>query len=289
VDRDAIHFIGRIRATGRPIVSLSVTEVMKLETWRAPASIGVLALLFAWESAQPFFGLFAENVKPWHARLRHGLTNLGIGLVNGLAIRFGFLALWVTSMCWATAHGIGLLNWSGVAQSLRFVLTLLLLDAWTYWWHRWSHEVPFFWRFHRLHHTDRQMDVTTANRFHIGEITLSSLARVPVLALIGCRLDELALYELLLFAVVQFHHANIGLPDWLDRVLRTVIVTPHLHKVHHSVVIAEQNANFSSLFSWWDRVARTFRVAPDLSRVVFGVDDVAATVSRRVDGRSADI
>ncbi len=238
-----------------------------------PASIGVLLVLFSWESAQPFFGLFAGSPHPWRARFRHAATNIGIGVLNGLAIRFGFLALWAATMRWTAEQGVGLLNWLPVAPSVRWLPALLLLDAWTYTWHRLNHTVPFFWRFHRLHHSDRAMDVTTANRFHFGEITLSSLFRVPVLAIIGCRLDELALYEVLLFAVVQFHHANVGLPEWLDRALRLVIVTPHLHKVHHSVVVAEQNANFSSLFSWWDRVARTFRLAPDLSAVVFGVDD----------------
>ena len=247
-----------------------------LASWRAPASIGVMLLLFAWESVQPFFGFFVVGPHPVQVRLRHAVTNIGIGVVNGLAIRFGFLVLWVATMQWTTSHGVGLLNWLSVAPAFRWIVVLFLLDAWTYFWHRLNHTVAFFWRFHRLHHSDRQMDVTTANRFHFGEITLSSLARVPVLALIGCRMDELALYEVLLFAVVQFHHANIGLPDWLDRALRTVIVTPHLHKVHHSVVIAEQNANFSSLFSWWDRMAQTFRLAPDLSQVVFGVDAASA-------------
>lgn len=250
-----------------------------LAAWRTHASIAVLLLLFAWESAQPFFALFAPGAHRWRGRLRHAATNISIGVLNGLAIRFGFLALWVATMRWTTLHGVGLLNWLAVAPALRWLVVLFLLDGWTYAWHRLNHTVAFFWRFHRLHHSDRQMDVTTANRFHIGEITLSSLARVPVLAVIGCRMDELALYEVLLFAVVQLHHANIGLPDWLDRALRTVIVTPHLHKVHHSVVFAEQNANFSSLFSWWDRIAHTFRLAPDLSRVVFGVDDVSATDS----------
>ena len=247
-----------------------------LASWRAPASIGVMLLLFAWESVQPFFGLFVVGPHPWQVRLRHAATNIGIGVLNGLAIRFGFVALWVATMQWTTAYGVGLLNWLSVAPAFRWIAVLFLLDAWTYAWHRLNHTVAFFWRFHRLHHSDRQMDVTTANRFHFGEITLSSLARVPVLALIGCRMEELALYEVLLFAVVQFHHANIGLPDWLDRALRTVIVTPHLHKVHHSVVITEQNANFSSLFSWWDRMAQTFRLAPDLSQVVFGVDAASA-------------
>ena len=250
-----------------------MTDPATLGAWRTPASFGVLLVLFTWETAQPFFGLFSRSPHPWGARLRHAATNIGIGVLNGLAIRFGFLALWAATMRWTAEQGVGLLNWLPIAPSVRWLPALLLLDAWTYAWHRLNHTVPFFWRFHRLHHSDRAMDVTTANRFHFGEITLSSLFRVPVLAIIGCRLEELALYELLLFAVVQFHHANVGLPEWLDRALRLVIVTPHLHKVHHSVVVVEQNANFSSLFSWWDRVARTFRLAPDLSAVVFGVDE----------------
>ena len=191
------------------------------------------------------------------------------------------LALWVKAMQWAEAHHFGLLHWLSAPEWLRWALALLLLDAWTYWWHRLSHIVPFFWRFHRLHHSDRRMDVTTANRFHPGEITLSSLLRLPVLALIGCRLEQLALYELLLFAVVQFQHANIGLPERLDRALRCVIVTPHLHKVHHSVVRTERNSNFSSLFSWWDRIARTLRLSSDPRRIAFGLDPTGAETENR--------
>jgi len=191
------------------------------------------------------------------------------------------LALWVKAMQWAEAHHFGLLHWLSAPEWLRWALALLLLDAWTYWWHRLSHIVPFFWRFHRLHHSDRRMDVTTANRFHPGEITLSSLLRLPVLALIGCRLEQLALYELLLFAVVQFQHANIGLPERLDRALRCVIVTPHMHKVHHSVVRTERNSNFSSLFSWWDRLARTLRLSSDPRRIAFGLDPTGAETENR--------
>lgn len=247
--------------------------------WRTVASIGTLVALLIWESAQPFFVLFANGPQAWRARVAHGLRNIGFGVINGIAIRFGFLWLWVYTMNWAAQHQFGVLHWTDAPPALRWLLVLFLMDAWTYSWHRLSHSVELFWRFHRLHHSDTQMDVTTANRFHLGEITLSSLFRVPVLALIGCRLDELALYELLLFAVVQFHHANIGLAPWLDRALRVVIVTPHMHKVHHSVVFAEQNANFSSLFSWWDRIARTFRLAPDLHTIVFGVEPAAAAPS----------
>ena len=166
-----------------------------------------------------------------------------------------------------------MLHWVALPDWLGWIAAILLLDVWTYAWHRLNHTVPALWRFHRLHHSDRQMDATTANRFHIGEIVLSSIARVPVLALIGCSVEQFAVYEVALFAVVQFQHANVGLPDALDRVLRVVIVTPHLHKVHHSVVVAEQHTNFSSLFSWWDRAARTWRLSTDQSAIVFGVDD----------------
>jgi sterol desaturase/sphingolipid hydroxylase (fatty acid hydroxylase superfamily) len=117
------------------------------------------------------------------------------------------------------------------------------------------------------------MDVTTANRFHLGEIVLSSLLRIPLLALFGASVLQLAVYEIILFAVVQFHHANIAVPESVDRVLRAFIVTPHLHKVHHSIDQTEQHANFSSVLTWWDRAARTLRLSPDLSQVVFGVDE----------------
>lgn len=242
-------------------------------TWRVGLSLGVMALLLLWESVQPFFGFFVAGAHPWRARCAHAFRNVGLGVVNGLVIRFGFLTVWAYTMSWSSAHGAGLLHWIPLPTWARFVAAILLLDLWTYGWHRLNHTVPLFWRFHRLHHADRQMDVTTANRFHLGEIVLSSVFRIPVLAAIGCTVQELALYETLLFAGVQFHHANIGLPEPIDRALRVVLVTPHLHKVHHSVVVAEQNANFSSLFSWWDRVARTFRTASDPSRIKFGVND----------------
>lgn len=254
---------------------------------RAPASVGLLVVLLAWETIHPFFGFFtadsAADTTADHGaqrrreRLLHGLRNIGFGIVNGLAIRFVFLAVWIRAMIWSAEHQFGVLYWIGGPSWLRVAVAVFLLDAWTYAFHRLSHAIPFFWYFHRLHHQDREMDVTTANRFHLGEITLSSVLRVGVLMLMGCRLEELALFELMLFAVVQFHHANIGVPEWLDRTLRAVIVTPNMHKVHHSVVRREQNANYSSLFSWWDRLARTWQMVPDVSRIKFGVDSERET------------
>jgi sterol desaturase/sphingolipid hydroxylase (fatty acid hydroxylase superfamily) len=253
-------------------VSVPIPLAETVLSLRLPASLLVLAVVALWETLQPFLPLFGGG----HGvcdRLWHGARNMALGLVNGLVIRFGFLGVWATTVSWADARAFGVQHWLGGPGWLQWLLVLLLLDLWTYIWHRLNHALPVLWRFHRLHHSDRQMDVTTANRFHLGEIVLSSIARIPVLALLGASLLQLAVYETVLFAVVQFHHANIALPESVDRSLRTVIVTPHLHKVHHSVVRAEQNANFSSMLTWWDRLARTLRASPDLAAVVFGVEE----------------
>jgi sterol desaturase/sphingolipid hydroxylase (fatty acid hydroxylase superfamily) len=237
--------------------------------WRATIPFVCLAALLAWETAQPYFPLFRRAGE----RARHGAANLALGLLNVAVVALLFAGLWLAVTEWAAAHRFGLLNAFAFPPWLRVVLAVLVLDAWTYAWHRLNHRVPFFWRFHRWHHADRAMDVTTASRFHTGEIVLSSIVRVPLLLVIGCGIGELALYELLLFAVVQFHHANLALPERLDRALRLVIVTPTLHKVHHSVVRAECDSNYSSLFSWWDRLGGTRRVCAAPERIVFGLDD----------------
>ncbi|MBL0889047.1 MAG: sterol desaturase family protein [Gemmatimonadaceae bacterium] len=242
---------------------------------RLPLALVVLVLLAMWETVHPFLPLF-NGARATRERVRHGARNITLGVLNGLVVRFGFLGAWTAVAAWSEAHAFGVRAWMGGPSWLQWVLILLLLDAWTYAWHRLNHTIPSLWHFHRLHHSDTQMDVTTANRFHLGEIVLSSMVRIPLLGLTGASVLQLAAYETVLFAVVQFHHANIEVPESIDRVLRGFIVTPHLHKVHHSVVFAEQNANFSSVLTWWDRAARTLRLSPDLKKLVFGVDDSRA-------------
>ncbi|MBI4623363.1 MAG: sterol desaturase family protein [Verrucomicrobia bacterium] len=237
--------------------------------WRAVLAVGLLTALLAWETAQPFFTLFGRAGD----RARHGVRNLALGALNAAIVALLFAGAWLAVTQWAAAHRFGILNGLELPPWPRATLAVLMLDGWMYFWHWLNHQVPLFWRFHRLHHADRAMDVTTASRFHTGEIVLSSIFRLPVLLLLGCRIEELALYELLLFAVVQFHHANIALPARLDRWLRLLIVTPSVHKVHHSVVRAECDSNFSSLFSWWDPLFRTQRIVRDPQRIVFGIGE----------------
>jgi len=135
-----------------------------------------------------------------------------------------------------------------------------------------NHRVPFLWRFHKVHHSDPHMDVSTANRFHFGEIILSSILRIPVILLLGAELWHLALYEAILYPVVQFHHANIGVGRRLDRFLRLFITTPEMHKAHHSRWQPETDSNYTSLLSIWDRVFRSFRLRKDPHEIQLGLD-----------------
>lgn len=252
---------------------LSMQELVSLfQQWQAIAAVVVLAILLSWESVRPFFRFRRET----SGRGVHVVRNLFLGALNSLAITFLFVGLWIVAAEWAADAGFGIMNWiTGGRQELGVLHAagaVLLLDAWTYVWHRLNHRVPFLWRFHRVHHADREMDVSTASRFHLGEIVMSSALRVPLIALFGVYAWELVLYETAMFAVVQFHHANVNIPAGLDRALRAVIVTPYMHKVHHSKWRVETDSNYSSLFSVWDRIGRSFRMRDDPSTIEFGLD-----------------
>lgn len=233
-----------------------------------------LLLLFAWESMQPFYKHFNGCVKK---RGKHAFRNLTLGALNTALVAIGFVGLWFAASVWADQYRFGVMHWLqdmlGLPLWTHAVGAVLLFDAWSYTWHRMNHEIPFFWRFHRVHHSDPQMDVTTANRFHIGEMFFSSLFRIPLIALLGVYLWELVLYETLMFAVVQFHHTNIDISEKVDRMLRAVIVSPNMHRVHHSRWQPETDSNYSSLFSFWDRVARTFRLNPNPREIKLGLNE----------------
>jgi len=264
------------------------------ETYRTLATVVVLLLLLTWESLAPFFIQFTRTPA---ARARHALRNLGLGGLNAALNGLVCVGLWLAVAHWAEQHRFGLLHWVKFPTWAHLPSAFILLDLWMYGWHRMNHRIPFLWRFHRVHHSDPAMDVTTASRFHVGEITLSCVARLPIIALLGVGLLELVLYETVMFAVVQLHHANIKLPGWLERGLRLIIVTPYMHKVHHSDWQPETDSNYSSLFSFWDRLFRTFRLREHPHTLHFGLNEFAApehqtlkgliiTPARRIEHRS---
>ncbi|PAP75102.1 sterol desaturase family protein [Rubrivirga marina] len=243
-------------------------DLAALQTTQAVAALAGLAALLLLESAHPFFELFRAR----RERSRHLVRNLVLGAINSVIVAVVFAGLWVAAAVWAEARGLGLLNAVGLPPWAHALGAVLALDAWTYAWHRMNHRVPFLWRFHRVHHSDAQMDVTTASRFHTGEIVLSSLLRLPLIVALGVYAWELVLYETLMFAVVQFHHANVALPPRVEAVVNKVIVTPTMHKVHHSRWQPETDSNYSAMLSVWDRLFRSFRQRERPDEIRLGLD-----------------
>lgn len=216
-----------------------------------------------------------ESLFPWAQgrahRLRHAFRNLTLGAINTIvtALLAAFLLIIVAN--WAETSHVGLLHILHLSPLVSTVFAILLLDAWMYFWHRANHELPLLWRFHRVHHSDTEMDVTSAVRFHAGEILLSGLLRAALIPVLGVSIQQILLYDALLLPVIFFHHSNVNLPESMDRILRLVMTTPALHRVHHSRLMIETNSNYGSIFSWWDRLAWTFRLRRDGTRVEFGV------------------
>ncbi len=217
------------------------------------------------------FALFAalEAVLPKRVRVQprgaRWFTNLSITVLNTLALRalsvaLPFLAVGAAVDAWS--HGWGVLNrviWPLWAEIL---LAILVLDF-AIWVQHWlTHRVPLFWRFHRMHHADRDMDVTTALRFHPVEILASMALKIGLVYALGPQAVAVVLFEILLNGTALFNHANVALPLWLDRVVRLVLVTPDMHRVHHSVQRVEHDSNYGFALSVWDRIFGTYRGQP---------------------------
>lgn len=233
----------------------------------------LLLLLFLgfvlWETLRPC------QVFPYgqgKARLWHGVTNLGVGFIASAVSYVLFLPAWRLTAQWSGQHEWGLLHVVPGESVVRIGAALLLLDLWTYWWHRMNHRIKFLWRFHRMHHSDPWMDATSARRFHPGEMLFSSALRIPVILLSGAELSHIAMYDAVMLAVVLFHHANIAVSPGSDRLLRLVIPTPIMHKIHHSRVPSETDSNYGALLSIWDRLFASFRLRCDWHAISFGLD-----------------
>jgi sterol desaturase/sphingolipid hydroxylase (fatty acid hydroxylase superfamily) len=226
--------------------------------------IVALSLIFWLEGVFP---LFQER----RQRLRHAFPNVTLGVVNGLMVALFFSSVMVQGMHWSRENSFGLLHRLSWSMGVEGVLAFALFDLWMYLWHMANHRIPLLWRFHRMHHSDMELDCTTALRFHSGEIILSYLSRLGIVSLLGMTYGQLLIYELCLQPVILFHHSNVALPEKWDRILRSLIVTPNMHRVHHSQEVFETNSNYSSVFSFWDRLAQTFRKRLDPKTLQYGL------------------
>jgi sterol desaturase/sphingolipid hydroxylase (fatty acid hydroxylase superfamily) len=199
------------------------------------------------------------------------VRNLILSVPAFLIARAVLLPLPLAITVLAEQHRFGLLHWLSAPDWLGGILGLLLLDYVYWWWHFALHRVSFLWRFHNVHHTDLDMDVSTAARFHFGEMILSVFLFLPTLPLIGISPSMFILFWILFEVAVQFQHSNWRLPTDLERVLNRVIVTPRMHGIHHSIVERETNSNWGTIFVWWDWIHGTLRRDVAQSAITIGV------------------
>lgn len=216
---------------------------------------GVLALMAGGE-------MLAPRRTPTLSRLARWPANLGLVFLNSIILRLLFPAAAVGLAFLATEQGWGFLNLYEIPFVLAVVLTVLVLDFVIYLQHVMFHAVPVLWRLHRVHHADLDFDVTTGARFHPIEIVLSMLIKFAAIMVLGPPVIGVVIFEVLLNATSMFNHSNIRLPLGLDRLLRWIVVTPDMHRVHHSVEDDEANSNFGFNLPWWDRLFGTYREQP---------------------------
>jgi sterol desaturase/sphingolipid hydroxylase (fatty acid hydroxylase superfamily) len=224
---------------------------------RLGAFAGVLAAMAAWE-------VLAPRRARLHPRRVRWTSNLGLVALNALVVRIAFPVAAVGFAALAAERGWGLLNAFDVPFWVAFGLSLLALDMAIYLQHVMFHAVPALWRLHRVHHADPDFDVTTGARFHPVEILLSMLVKLGAIALLGAPAAAVLAFEILLNACALFNHGNVSIPAALDGALRRVIVTPDMHRIHHSMEPAEANSNYGFNLAWWDRLFGTYRAEASL-------------------------
>jgi sterol desaturase/sphingolipid hydroxylase (fatty acid hydroxylase superfamily) len=217
--------------------------------------LAALLAMMLWEWRRPRRSLSLPRARRWPA-------NLGIIVVDSVVLRLVFPILAVGVAGLAQTRGWGLFHWLEAPFWLACAASLLLLDLAIYAQHVIFHKVPALWRLHRMHHTDLDFDVTTALRFHPLEIVLSMLIKLTVVVLLGTPPVAVLLFEVILNATAMFNHGNVRLPERLDRALRWLLVTPDMHRVHHSVRPEETDSNFGFNLPWWDRLFGTYRDQP---------------------------
>ncbi|MBA3034558.1 MAG: sterol desaturase family protein [Gammaproteobacteria bacterium] len=222
--------------------------------------LGVLTLVGLWELVAPRRVLTVSKAWRW-------TSNLGLVVINSVVLRllFPLAAVGVAAFC--VENGWGLLNHFRVPYAIAVPLAVIALDFVIWLQHVMVHAVPALWRLHRVHHADPDFDLTTGVRFHPIEIVLSMLIKFATIVVLGPPVVAVVIFEVLLNASAMFNHGNLHLPAAVDRALRWCIVTPDMHRVHHSVEDDETNSNFGFSLSWWDRLFGTYRDQPRAGHV----------------------
>lgn len=225
------------------------------------AVLGSIFIFGILENLFPFF----QYKQSFAKRISH---NFALGLLNAIATSLTTILL----LKWVWQQNI----WLGLFQGIKplwlvGILSFLLLDAYLYFWHRLMHVWPIAWRFHRVHHTEMSMNISTAYRFHTVEVLLSNLPKIFLILLFGIRPIHAVIYELAFTIIVVFHHSNWHLPYRVDQALSYLIVTPNYHRLHHSQIVKETNSNYASLLTIWDRLFWSFRDSSNPQLIKLGL------------------
>lgn len=238
----------------------------------------VFTIMALWEVLAPRRGQEIGRTTRWP-------SNLGVVMLDTVVVRILFPTSAVGLALVAEAKGFGLFNAWPVAGWISIIASVVVLDLAIYLQHVLFHAVPALWRLHRMHHADLEFDVTTGARFHPLEIVLSMLIKLSVIGALGAPAVAVLIFEVLLNGTAMFNHSNIRLPTSMDRVLRWFIVTPDMHRVHHSVVVRETNSNFGFNLPWWDRLFGTYRDQPAAGHeaMTIGIEQIRDPGEQRLD------
>ena len=238
------------------------------DTYGTPGLIIIFIILFLLETR---FQLRKRVQKRW----KRIVINFIVSLPAFALLRILFIPAIIWLATKNQSWNIGINYLFNASPAIKFVIAFLLLDYSNYIWHILLHKLPFMWRFHLVHHSDLDLDITTAFRFHFGEMIGSVFFRGAAIILIGASPTMVLIYEIMFEAATQFHHSNIKLPFKFEKILNFLIVTPRMHGIHHSMIKRETDSNYSIIFSFWDRIHKTVRLNIHQKEIVTGVPSYA--------------
>ncbi len=210
--------------------------------------------------------------QPSVSKLKRWLTNVPLSIFNGIIYFFIYSGVISALFRHVDSQNLGLLNRFDLANWIDIFLGIAILDFFIYVWHLLNHKMPLLWRFHKVHHCDMNMDVSTAGRFHLGEFLLSGMVRMVVIYTFGISFTAYILFEILMNVAIQFHHSCIKISSSFEQFWWLLFVPPSMHRIHHSIRIKESDSNYGVLFSLWDRLTGTMIADTDQKGIIIGID-----------------
>ncbi len=240
-------------------------DSLGIKEYRDIQGISIACIFVLIYTAEHFFPQRKEIID-----YKHELFNFSIGVINQMLVFVVGLAFYYILKL-SDVYNIGLLHLVDISLTVKYIFGFILIDCWMYWWHRFNHKINFLWYFHQFHHKDTKLNSTSALRFHIGELLLSFFIRAIIFGLLGIDSLLTIIYSTVLFFVIVLHHSNLKISEKVDFILRKLIVSPRMHRIHHSVIRSETDSNYSSVFPYWDMIFRTYNKEP-IRLIEFGIE-----------------